>query len=438
MIFKRKKKNSNSNEDMHALDVNNTSMHPVSSLPRKTRQEILNERFLSGLRVDVSRKDWKNLALVIISWLLYIAAALMISYAVQSMILTENIQRQVAQNLTQATKEWPAPDMKAFYDKAVAYNDSIVSNDVHATGDAVDPTDGKRLEEKDTAYQEALNINNSGAMAVLYIPKISSEMTIYHGTTDDVLTAGVGHIYGSALPIGQKGTTAAISAHSGGVNGLFFTRLPEIGKGDYMYLNVLGQEQGYQIEYVETVMPEELGDRIDYYQKLAKNTNKSLLLASTCFPISINNQRRIVVGVKKSIPHPIPKSETQKDNTLLAATIALIVFIVLMIAAIAYKMLKRHYRIKRELAIPDAEEAARKNAISTSDNTDDNDAINENRMDSSESNDNGSHDKTGSDSNSMNQSDIETAFDNNSDETLMHDESAMNADNNIYADNPFI
>lgn len=222
MIFKRKKKNTNSNDDVHALDADNTSTHPVSSLPRKTRQEILNERFPSGFRMDVSRKDWKNLTLVIISWLLYIAAALMISYAIQSMILTENIQRSVAQNLTQTTKEWPAPDMKAFYDKAVAYNDSIVSNGMHATGDAVDPTDGKRLEEKDTAYQEALNINNSGAMAVLHIPKISSEMTIYHGTTDDVLTAGVGHIYGSALPIGQKGTAAAISAHSGGVNGLFF------------------------------------------------------------------------------------------------------------------------------------------------------------------------------------------------------------------------
>lgn len=429
MIFKRK----NSNDDMHALDVDNTSTHPVSSLHRKTRQEILNERFPSGLRVDVSRKDWKNLALVIISWLLYVAAALMISYAVQSMILTENIQRSVAQNLTQATKEWPAPDMKAFYDKAVAYNDRIVSNGMHATGDAVDPTDGKRLEEKDTAYQASLNINNSGAMAVLYIPKISSEMTIYHGTTDDVLTAGVGHIYGSALPIGQKGTAAAISAHSGGVNGLFFTRLPEIGKGDYMYLNVLGQEQGYQIEYVETVMPEELGDRIDYYQKLAKDTNKSLLLASTCFPIGINNQRRIVIGVKKSVPHPIPKSETQKDNTLLAATIALIVFIVLMIAGIAYRMLKRHYRIKHELAILDAEESARHDGIDS--NNDDN-ALNENSMESIQSDNDDSHDN-------YKNSDADGNHD-ESNANINNDEHNINASSNsehndsIYDDNPFI
>lgn len=427
MIFKRK----NNNDDMHALDVDNASTHSVSSLPRKTRQEILNERFPSGFRVDVSRKDWKNLALVVISWLLYIAAALMISYAIQSMILTENIQRSVAQNLTQATKEWPAPDMKAFYDKAVAYNDRIVSNGMHATGDAVDPTDGKRLEEKDTAYQESLNINNSGAMAVLHIPKISSEMTIYHGTTDDVLTAGVGHIYGSALPIGQKGTAAAISAHSGGVNGLFFTRLPEIGKGDYMYLNVLGQEQGYQIEYVETVMPSELGDRIDYYQKLAKDTNKSLLLASTCFPPGINNQRRIVVGVKKSIPHPIPKSETQKDNTLLAATIALIVFIVLMIAGIAYRMLKRHYRIKHELAMLDTEESAHHDGIDSNNNNDN--ALNENSMDSTQSTDNDDYKNSDADGNHD-----ESNANINNDEHTINALSDSEHNDSIYDDNPFI
>ena len=165
---------------------------PVSSLPRKTREQILNERFPSGLRVDISRHDWRNIILVIISWLLYIASAFMISYAIQQMILTDNIQKTVASNVINDTKTWPTADVKDQYYKAKAYNDNMLANGVQAIGDAVDPTDGKRIEEKDTAYQDALNINGSGAMAVLNIPKISSEMTIYHGTTDDVLTAGVG------------------------------------------------------------------------------------------------------------------------------------------------------------------------------------------------------------------------------------------------------
>lgn len=328
---------------------------PVSSLPRKTREQILNERFPSGLRVDISRHDWRNIILVIISWSLYIASALMISYAIQQMILTDNIQKTVASNVINDTQSWPTDNVKAQYDKAKSYNDNMLANGVQAMGDAVDPTDGKRIEDKDTAYQDALNINGSGAMAVLRIPKISSEMTIYHGTTDDVLTAGVGHVYGSALPIGENGTTSAVSAHSGGVNGLFFTRLLEMRKGDFMYLNVLGDEQGYEVEDILVVQPEQLGDVINDYTLKSKQDNKARLFASTCTPPGVNTERLIVVGVRKSIPNPIPKSDTQKDNSLYAARIAITIFIVLIIIGIVFNIIRRHNRIKRELAQLDAE-----------------------------------------------------------------------------------
>ena len=323
--------------------------------PRRTRQQILNDRFPSGVRIDISRRDWRNLTLVIISWLLYVASAFMVSYAVQSMILTDNIQKSTARTVIDGTKSWPTPDIKAEYDAAKEYNDGLSASGMRAMGDAVDPSDGKRLEEKDEAYQKALNINHSGAMAVLRIPKISSEMTVYHGTTDDVLTAGVGHIYGSALPIGEKGTTAAVSAHSGGVNGLFFTRLLELRKGDYMYLNVLGDEQGYEIEDIITVKPERLGNVINEYAEKSKKDNESRLFASTCTPPGVNTERLIVIGVRKSIPHPIPRSETQKDNHLFAATVALIMFVAFIVAAIIFRLIRRHVRIERELARLDAE-----------------------------------------------------------------------------------
>ena len=57
-----------------------------------------------------------------------------------------------------------------------------------------------------------------------------------------------------------------------------------------------------------------------------------------------------------------------------------------MIAGIVYRMLKRHYRIKRELAILDAEESARRDDI-------DSNTLNENSMESIQSTDNDdSHD----------------------------------------------
>lgn len=323
---------------------------------RKERERILDERFPSGVRIDIRRRDWRNLALVIVSWLLYIASASMVAYAVQSMVMTDGIQKSTARTVISGTDSWPTPDIGAEYDAAKGYNDGMLASGTQTMGDAIDPSDGKRLEEKDEAYQDALNINHSGAMAVLRIPKISSEMTIYHGTTDDVLAAGVGHVYGSALPIGEEGTAAAVSAHSGGVNGLFFTRLLEMRKGDFMYLNVLGDEQGYEIEDILTVKPERLGDVINEYTMKSKRDNESRLLASTCTPPGVNTERLVVVGVRKSIPDPIPASATQKDNHMLAATVALVVFVALIAAAIVFRLVRRHVRIKRELARLDAEE----------------------------------------------------------------------------------
>lgn len=339
------------------------NMKPVSTLPRKTRREILNQRFPSGIRVDLSRGDYKNMALTIFGWMLYLASALMVSYAIQSMIITENIQQDVARNVINETKTWPDADVKDEYNAAKAYNDNnVTANHMKATGDAVNPDTGKRLEEEDEDYQKALNINGSGAMAVVRIPKISAEMTVYHGTTDNVLTAGVGHIYGTSLPIGEKGTVSAVSAHSGGVNGLFFTRLPELKAGDYIYINVLGEEQGYQVEFTKVVKPEKLGNEIDALTEKSQKDGESRIFASTCWPIGVNTDRWYLSAVRKEIPHPIPKSETQHDYRMLAALIATIVFVILVIIAIIVKLIRRHIRIKKELAELDAEELAKKNA----------------------------------------------------------------------------
>lgn len=346
------------------------NMKPVSTLPRKTRKDILNQRFPSGIRVDLSRHDYGNLILTIFGWLLYLSSALMIAYSVQSMIITEKIQQDTATNVISSVDKWPSANVKDAYDIAKAYNDDkVLANNMQATGDAVNPDTGERLEVEDKDYQKALNINGSGAMAVLRIPKISSEMTIYHGTTDDVLTAGVGHIYGTSLPIGQKGTTTAVSAHSGGVNGMFFTRLPQLTKGDYLYVNVLGQEQGYEVEETHVVSPDKLGAEFDKYTAKSKQDGETRIVASTCYPLGINTERWFLVAVQKEIPHPIPEASTQKDYSMLAALIATIVFITLVIIAIIVKMIRRHLRIKSELAALDEEEL--KNANNHA-NTDDN------------------------------------------------------------------
>lgn len=47
----------------------------------------------------------------------------------------------------------------------------------------------------DARYESLLNIDGSGMMGYIRIPKIKVEIPIYHGTSESVLQAGVGHFW---------------------------------------------------------------------------------------------------------------------------------------------------------------------------------------------------------------------------------------------------
>ena len=51
-----------------------------------------------------------------------------------------------------------------------------------------------------------MNEAGDGIMGYLSIPKINIKLAIYHGTADDVLQTGVGHLNGTKLPIGGEST----------------------------------------------------------------------------------------------------------------------------------------------------------------------------------------------------------------------------------------
>lgn len=60
-------------------------------------------------------------------------------------------------------------------------------------------------------YSDLLNLSEDGIMGVLEIPKIDVTLPIYHGTDNTTLSKGIGHLYGTSLPVGGKGTHAALS-----------------------------------------------------------------------------------------------------------------------------------------------------------------------------------------------------------------------------------
>ena len=99
------------------------------------------------------------------------------------------------------TKEWEA---------AREFDSTLVQNNIY--GDVFGSDD---VDMKDTDYWRVLNVAGDGVMGYLSIPKINIKLAIYHGTAEDVLQTGIGHMNGTSLPIGGESTHSVLAAHRG-------------------------------------------------------------------------------------------------------------------------------------------------------------------------------------------------------------------------------
>lgn len=158
-------------------------------------------------------------------------------------------------------------------------------------------------ETAEDAYLSLLSINKDHTMGYLRIPRISLELPIYHGTSEKVLQKGIGHLEGSSMPIGGKGTHACLSAHRGLPNKRMFTNLDLLEKGDIFFLTVLDETLAYQICNICTVLPDEIAP-------LAIKEEQDLVTLITCTPYGINTHRLYVTGTR------IPYQPAQEHEVL--------------------------------------------------------------------------------------------------------------------------
>ena len=171
-------------------------------------------------------------------------------------------------------------DYEKLLDEARAYNKELLER-----GDGrFNMTDEER--EK---YNSLLNIDGSGIMGYVEIPKINVSLPIYHGTDEAVLQIAVGHIEGSSLPVGGEGTHCVISGHRGLPSAKLFTDLDQLQEGDIAQITVLDETLTYEIDQIRIVLPNEL-------EELAIDPKKDLLTMVTCTPYGINSHRMLVRG----------------------------------------------------------------------------------------------------------------------------------------------
>ncbi|MHC5249771.1 class C sortase [Enterococcus sp. LJL90] len=148
-----------------------------------------------------------------------------------------------------------------------------------------------------TAYQKHL-------LGTISIPKIAVEIPLFDTTSDSLLDIGATVLGGTSQPIGGINTHAVISAHRGLPQKKLFTDLPELVEGDLFVLTVLGEKLAYQVDRIETVLPNET-------ESLLIVPGEDLITLVTCTPYMINSHRLLVRG------HRVPYTEdvaTTVDN----------------------------------------------------------------------------------------------------------------------------
>ena len=180
-------------------------------------------------------------------------------------------------------------------EKAAAekYNDELIPC-VLPDSFAVAAARGQESEEF-KKYMSCLNLTGDGIMGKVRIPKIGVNLPIFHTTAEDILEIGAGHLEGSTLPIGGKGTHSVISAHRGLPSASLFTDLDKLEIGDNFFIEVLNETLAYEVDQILVVEPEET-------EALAVVEGEDLLTLLTCTPYGMNTQRLMVRG------HRVPYS----------------------------------------------------------------------------------------------------------------------------------
>lgn len=204
-------------------------------------------------------------------------------------------------------------------DRAAAYNAEI-------------PPGGLRDPFAETAASEerhqlladqfhVLKTRESDVIGRVRFDQVGIDLPMYHGTDNDVISKGAGHLDGSSLPIGGPSTHAVLTAHSGLPHARLFTPLHDAALGDAFWVEALGERRWYRVENIVIV---------DEYNLSELNVveGRDHVTLFTCTPIGVNSHRLLVRGER--IEAPSEDGGAVHDDVLLgfpwwALSLALIV-----------------------------------------------------------------------------------------------------------------
>ena len=206
-------------------------------------------------------------------------------------------QSQAIMTYREAVDQLSPEECDRLLESAREYNERLAERGLHFV-----------LNEADkAAYDKELNIDGSGIMGYISIPKFHVRAPIYHGTDEVVLQKAIGHLEATSLPVGGENTHVQISGHRGLPSARLFTDIDKLKTGDLFFLFVLNKMLAYEVDQIKVVEP-------DCLDELQVEEGKDYVTLFTCTPYSVNTHRLLVRGQRTNYSPKEIVTETPIDK----------------------------------------------------------------------------------------------------------------------------
>lgn len=279
----------------------------------------------------MKKKLKKSLPTIILLLILVIGLSLLLYPSVSNYIYSIHQTQSVA-DYCNSVLQVDNSGIVRLKEEIKSYNKSLSRN-------RQDFINGEPVGEK---YKSLLNIDGSGMIGYITIDKIGVQLPIFHGTSESVLSNGVGHLEGSSLPFGGNGTHCVLTGHRGVPISELFSNLDDLDIGDIFTITVLDEVLTYEVDKISIVAP-------DDDSQLYIDDNQDYVTLLTCTPYAVNSHRLLVKGKRitnNSSEHTIIAEAVFIDSNLVAIFIALpILAVFILIVAIRY--FASVYKIRR-------------------------------------------------------------------------------------------
>lgn len=267
------------------------------------------------------KNNAKKSCRVILLYMVFFAGLCIFAYPTISDWWNSFHQSQAAAAYIKQTKSISEQEKENALISAQNYNKQLSQQEPHF----------KLTADEMAEYENILNITGTGMIGYIKIPAINVKMPIYHGTSDEVLQNGAGHLEGSSFPIGGESTHAVLSSHCGLPSAKLFTDLDQLKEGDVFTIDVLGQTITYQVDQILVVLPDQM-------ESLFIEEGKDYCTLCTCTPYGINTHRLLVRGARVE---NMPKEGTSYtgDNS---HTVFYVILLIMSGTAIIFLLLRKN------------------------------------------------------------------------------------------------